>query len=70
MDKVFETRHGKVVIGKSDYCMLLHRKAVPLTLIKPENEAEGWGVSKSYPEPVEITVDLIINFSEEAAKVM
>jgi hypothetical protein len=50
--------------------MLLHRKAVPLTLIKPENEPDGWGVSKSYPEPVEITVDLIINFSEEAAKVM
>ena len=70
MEKVLETRHGKVLIGKSEYCMLLHQKAINLKLIKPENESDGWGISKSFPEPVEITVDLILNFSEEASQLM
>jgi flavin-dependent dehydrogenase len=68
--EVKTTRHGKVLIGKSEYSEILFKKAKSLTLVKPENEKDGFRVTRYFAEPIEFTNDMIVEFSEEAAKLL
>lgn len=68
MAATYQTKHGTVTASRPYFSFTACREVIDLTLITPENEKTGWGVSCSYSQDVELTPELFESFASEAVK--
>ncbi|HHY0479604.1 hypothetical protein [Vibrio parahaemolyticus] len=70
MAATIDTQYGKVTTSEpyfSHHSMCL---VYNLTLVKPENESNGWGVSRECPANISLTPEFTNMFARDAAEIM
>lgn len=65
-----DTQFGHVTTSAPYFSHQLGCEVVNLTLVKPENKSNGWGVSKECPSNVTLTKQFLNMFAKDAAQVM
>lgn len=65
-----QTEFGQVNISAPYFSHQLGCEVINLTLIKPENEKNGWGISRECPSNVSLTNQFLNMFARDAAQVM
>jgi len=70
MSAVTNTKHGAITVSKKYFSFILCREVFQLTLIKPENEENGYGVSKEFNADTPISRELFEQFAEEASSLL
>ncbi|WP_153448762.1 hypothetical protein [Vibrio algicola] len=68
MAATYKTEYGTVTASRPYFSFISGREAIDLTLIKPENENNGWGISRAVRSDVELTPELFLSFAQEAAE--
>lgn len=68
MAATYQTEHGAVTASRPYFSFILGREAIDLTLIKPENENDGWGISRAVRSDTALTPELFLSFAKEAAE--
>ncbi|EOW9398412.1 hypothetical protein [Vibrio cholerae] len=62
------TDFGKVTVSKPYFSNSACSQVRNLTLVKPENEAYGWGICRELPENLTITPEIVNLFAKEASQ--
>lgn len=65
-----DTKYGKVTTSGIYFSHLLGCKVKNLTLVKSENESNGWGVSRECPANLSLTPEFLNMFAREASQLM
>lgn len=65
-----QTEFGQVNISAPYFSFIALRNVRSLTLIKTENNGNGWGVSRELPEGLTITPEFLNMFAKEASELM
>lgn len=66
MAATYQTKYGTVTASRPYFSFVLGREAIDLTLIKPENENDGWGISRAVRSDIELTPELFQLFANDA----
>lgn len=67
MASEYKTEYGLVTISKPSS---ISRKLITLTLVKPENTSNGWGVSRTLKIDNEINQKLADDFARDASELV
>lgn len=70
MAATYQTKHGTVTASRPYFSFILGRDAIDLTLIKPENERDGWGISRAFRADIALTPELFQSFADAAMEKM
>ena len=70
MANTFQTKHGTVTVGADYFSPNLMCQVFTLTLIKPENERNGYGVSREFPKELEKSPALFNQFADVASALL
>ncbi|WPC72962.1 hypothetical protein [Vibrio porteresiae] len=70
MAKVISTQFGTVTVSDEYFSTLCFMNVVNLTLIKPENDKNGYGVCREIPSGVSITESFVDMFASEASQLL
>ncbi len=69
MPSTIDTQYGKVVASTPYYSFTKWEDVISLTLIKPENQNNGYGVSKEFRESeLKLNRKFIDAFAQEASQ--
>ncbi len=68
MPSTIDTQYGKVIASTPYYSFTKWEDVISLTLIKPENQDNGYGVSKEFRESeLKLNRKFIDSFAKEAS---
>ncbi len=70
MAATIDTEFGQVSVSNSYYSNAMFMNVVNLTLIKPENKENGYGVCREVPANLSITPELASMFAREASQLL
>ena len=70
MTATIETWHGTVTISEPYFSMIRYKRVISLTLTKPENNGNGYGISKEFDEDFELSRAAIERFAMEASELL
>ncbi|TOG86686.1 hypothetical protein [Vibrio parahaemolyticus] len=70
MAATIDTQYGKVTTSEPYFSHNLMCLVYNLTLVKPENESNGWGVSRECPANISLTPEFTNMFARDAAEIM
>ncbi|NAW60115.1 MULTISPECIES: hypothetical protein [unclassified Vibrio] len=70
MAATIDTQYGKVTTSEPYFSRQLLCQVRNLTLVKPENESNGWGISRECPAEITITPEFLNMFARDAAAIM
>ncbi|WP_136484661.1 hypothetical protein [Vibrio sp. H11] len=70
MAATIDTQYGKVTTSAPYFSHQLACQVHNLTLVKTENENNGWGVSRECPANISLTPEFLTMFARDAAAVM
>ncbi|EGQ8449053.1 hypothetical protein GTP59_19830 [Vibrio alginolyticus] len=70
MAATIDTQFGQVTTSAPYFSHQLGCEVINLTLIKPENDNNGWGISRECPSNVSLTNQFLNMFARDAAQVM
>ncbi|ELB2829391.1 MULTISPECIES: hypothetical protein [Vibrio harveyi group] len=66
----FQTELGAVTAKGPYFSFIQGREVVQLTFIKPENEANGYGVCKEFPSDISLSPEFMSNFAEQSVDLL
>ncbi len=67
MKTEYDTKYGLVTVSKPKS---ISGKVVTLTLVKPENASNGWGVSRTLKIDKEVTQHVADDFAKNASEMV
>ncbi len=70
MGAITNTRHGAIMVSKKYFSFILCREVFQLTLFRPEDEKNGWGISKEFNADIPISRELFEQFAKEASELL
>lgn len=70
MAATIDTQFGEVSTSAPYFSHVLGCRVVNMTLVKPENKANGWGISRECPADISLTPEFLNMFAREATNVM
>ncbi|WGY45064.1 hypothetical protein [Vibrio sp. ABG19] len=70
MAATIDTQFGKVTTSAPYFSHQLACQVHNLTLVKPENVNNGWGISRECPANISLTPEFLTMFARDAAAVM
>ncbi|EKO3380845.1 hypothetical protein KW419_15955 [Vibrio fluvialis] len=70
MAATIDTQYGKVTTSAPYFSHQLMCLVHNLTLVKPENEENGWGISRECPANITLTPEFLTMFARDASAVM
>lgn len=66
----FQTELGAVTAKGPYFSFIRGREVIQLTFIKPENEENGYGVSKEFPSDINLSPEFMTEFAEQSVNII